>query len=533
MPGDSRTMSPVPQLSFSRSAPGRWRRAARARQDSSGTGGGKVVLRYTWWGNPDRAARTEQAVSLFEKKHPGIEVQTSFADTTPTSRACTQGGRRRRPDVMQLDYRMIDQYASGGVLLTSVSGRRCAPTTSTRGCWPPGRGRQAVCCPAGPRHRDRGLRREAVEGGRVAPPAQGWTWDEWADAMRALAKKSQLAPPTRGRARTPSRCGCAAGQGPLHQGTGGSASPPTTWPAGGPSPTDCGARERSRRPNRPPSRRLGRTPRLGRGKAVSDFNWDAPSSGYRARPGSARPSRPCPRGADGTPGQYFKPSMFMGAAADTGPRPGRPAHRLHAQRPGGRRHPRRHPRHPGQRVDPQGPHPGPQGLRQDRRGLPATWKAASTPHHRPRPPATTRSRPPSSATTTRPPSSGCRPARRPGTTSPRRRRSCGHDHHRPPRRPGDRYPPVQVVEAHRQPRRLGVPHPGSGAAGHAPPDGGLALPTSPSPTTTCSTPRTGWACATTPRCSPGPALLALGRHDATSSSRYRCNWGSPSSSRSP
>jgi multiple sugar transport system substrate-binding protein len=25
-----------------------------------------------------------------------------------------------------------------------------------------------------------------------------------------------------------------------------------------------------------------------------------------------------PSGADGTPGQYFKPSMFMGAAADTG-----------------------------------------------------------------------------------------------------------------------------------------------------------------------------------------------------------------------
>ncbi|CAM5650682.1 Putative ABC transporter substrate-binding protein YesO [Streptomyces alboniger] len=42
-------------------------------------GGGKVALRYTWWGNPDRAERTEQAVALFEKRHPNVQVQTSFS----------------------------------------------------------------------------------------------------------------------------------------------------------------------------------------------------------------------------------------------------------------------------------------------------------------------------------------------------------------------------------------------------------------------------------------------------------------------
>ena len=35
-------------------------------------GGGKVVLRHTWWGNPDRAERTERAVALFEKQHPDV-----------------------------------------------------------------------------------------------------------------------------------------------------------------------------------------------------------------------------------------------------------------------------------------------------------------------------------------------------------------------------------------------------------------------------------------------------------------------------
>src|SRR5690349_1451963 len=53
--------------------------AGCAGSDGGGGSGGKVVLRYTWWGNPDRAARTEKALALFEKRHPGIRVQTSFS----------------------------------------------------------------------------------------------------------------------------------------------------------------------------------------------------------------------------------------------------------------------------------------------------------------------------------------------------------------------------------------------------------------------------------------------------------------------
>ncbi|MER7185286.1 extracellular solute-binding protein [Streptomyces hyaluromycini] len=81
-------------------------------------GGGKVVLRYTWWGNPDRAARTDQAVALFEKQHPDIQVRTSFSDYNAyKQKLAVQATGGDAPDVMQLDYRQIDQYASGGVLL--------------------------------------------------------------------------------------------------------------------------------------------------------------------------------------------------------------------------------------------------------------------------------------------------------------------------------------------------------------------------------------------------------------------------------
>lgn len=57
---------------------------------------------------------------------------------------------------------------------------------------------------------------------------------------------------------------------------------------------------------------------LGRGKAVSDTNWDAPSSGYLAIIPTGIALAPMPSGSDGTPGQYFKPSMFLGVSAHTG-----------------------------------------------------------------------------------------------------------------------------------------------------------------------------------------------------------------------
>lgn len=57
---------------------------------------------------------------------------------------------------------------------------------------------------------------------------------------------------------------------------------------------------------------------LGRGKATADNNWDAPSSGYLAIIPTGIALAPMPSGSDGTPGQYFKPSMFLGVSANTG-----------------------------------------------------------------------------------------------------------------------------------------------------------------------------------------------------------------------
>ena len=295
--------------------------------DGSTSAGGKVVLRYTWWGNPDRAARTQSAVDLFEKKHPDVDVQTSFAGYDAyKQKLATQAAGGDAPDVMQLDYRMIDQYASGGVLLdlgeqrTALNTGEFDPGRLATGklhgkqyAVPQGRGTETVVHDP-TRWKEAGLK----------PPADasdgGWTWDQWADAMRVLKEKTGKPGGT-----DPGQSEDAfevwlRGQGKAlytrnHE-LGFIADDLTRWwtftdklrRAGVVSPAEQTTQLDGSVENTP----------LGRGTAFSDMNWDAPASGYLALIPDGIALAPMPSGADGTPGQYFKPSMFMGIAADTG-----------------------------------------------------------------------------------------------------------------------------------------------------------------------------------------------------------------------
>ena len=286
-------------------------------------GGGKVVLRYTWWGNPDRAERTEQAVALFEKRHPDIQVRTSFSGYDAyKQKLAVQATGGDAPDVMQLDYRQIDQYASGGVLLDLAKQKSVLRTAEidpgllatgrvddTQYAIPQGRGTETVVYD---------VRTWKASG--VPLPRQGWTWSQWAATVRELAEKAGKPGAT-----DPGQSEDAfevwlRGQGKsLYTEAGGlgfTADDLTKWWTF----TDQLRREGAVSPAEQTTQLDGsveNTP-LGRGKAVSDFNWDAPSSGYLALIPTGTALAPMPSGADGTPGQYFKPSMFLGVSAHTG-----------------------------------------------------------------------------------------------------------------------------------------------------------------------------------------------------------------------
>ncbi|QOV40298.1 carbohydrate ABC transporter substrate-binding protein [Streptomyces ferrugineus] len=285
-------------------------------------GGGKVVLRYTWWGNPDRAERTEQAVALFEKQHPNIEVQTSFsAYDAYKQKLATQAAGGDAPDVMQLDYRQIDQYASGGVLLDLGKQKAVLRTgeidagllatgklDGTQYAIPQGRGTETVVYDV-----------KAWKATGVPLPGGSWTWSEWADTMRALAEETGKPGATDPGWSEDSFEVWLRGQGKsLYTEDGGlgfTADDLTRWWTF----TDRLRREGVVSPAEQTTQLDGsveNTP-LGRGEAMTDANWDAPASGYLALIPSGVALAPMPSGEDGTPGQYFKPSMFLGIGANT------------------------------------------------------------------------------------------------------------------------------------------------------------------------------------------------------------------------
>ncbi|MGP4047589.1 ABC transporter substrate-binding protein [Streptomyces sp. 2A115] len=288
------------------------------------SGGGKVVLRYTWWGNPDRAARTEEAVALFEERNPGVDVQTSFSGYDAyKQKLATQAAGGDAPDVMQLDYRMIDQYASGGVLLDLAKQRSTLSTADIDAgllatgvvddkqyAVPQARGTETIVYDT-KQWKDAG----------VELPREGWTWSDWADSMRALAERTGKPGGTDPGWSEDAFEVWLRGQGKslyTKDGKLGFTADDLTryWTF-----TDRLRREGAVSPAEETTQLDGtveNTP-LGRGgRALSDNNWDAPSSGFLALVPTGVTLGPMPSGEDGTPGQYFKPSMFMGIADSSG-----------------------------------------------------------------------------------------------------------------------------------------------------------------------------------------------------------------------
>jgi multiple sugar transport system substrate-binding protein len=85
---------------------------------STSSAGGKVTLTFAWWGDASRAKVTQDAVALFEKKHPNIKVETQYAPFgSYFTKLATQTAGGNAPDLMQIDRGYLSEYSQRGVLL--------------------------------------------------------------------------------------------------------------------------------------------------------------------------------------------------------------------------------------------------------------------------------------------------------------------------------------------------------------------------------------------------------------------------------
>ncbi|WP_017975035.1 ABC transporter substrate-binding protein [Actinopolyspora halophila] len=288
---------------------------------TSGSAGDKVELQFSWWGNADRAAATNEAVDLFERRHPNIEVQTSFSSyNSYIQKLATQAAGGNAPDVMQLDYRQISQYASSGLLLplgdrpevsTEKVGSGMLRTGQVRGTQyaiPMGRTSQVLVY-------------DSAEWQRagVSEPRLDWTWQDWSAAMRELNENTDQAGSTdpgwsedwfevwlRGRGKS-----LYTDSGELGFDKSDLAK---FW-----SFTNELSQRGAVSPARQTTQIDGSAANMpfGRGNAASGITWDSAVGGFQALIGDSLRLAPLPSGPDGTPGQYFKPSMLVGVSANS------------------------------------------------------------------------------------------------------------------------------------------------------------------------------------------------------------------------
>ncbi len=78
---------------------------------------GPVTIRFMWWGNDTRLKLTNQVIEAFQKKYPNITVKAEPGDfNSQWDKLSTMIAGNNAPDVIQMDEKYINEYASRGAL---------------------------------------------------------------------------------------------------------------------------------------------------------------------------------------------------------------------------------------------------------------------------------------------------------------------------------------------------------------------------------------------------------------------------------
>lgn len=293
------------------------------------TAAGGITLTFSWWGNDDRAERTKEAVRLFEKEHPGVTVHTSNADFgSYMQKLATQAAGGGIPDVAQLDYRQISQYAGGGALLPlgdAVEGGTIRTSEIDKDFLRTGTYQdKQYAVPMGRGITGYAYDSTVYEKAGISTPRPGWTWEDWAQANRRIAALGLKSPDGRDVAGANDNgvnedvfedwLRSRGGQLYASQTELGFTEDDLTefW-------TFCdklreeGAVAQAKDTSQATTTE---TSPMGRGLAAADFTWDAPFPGYPGLLGDQVHFAPVPT-TDGKQGAYFKPSMLLGVGANS------------------------------------------------------------------------------------------------------------------------------------------------------------------------------------------------------------------------
>lgn len=80
--------------------------------------GGEKSLTVAWWGNQVRNERTQAALDKYTELNPGVTLDGQFSEWGDYwNKLATASAGNSLPDVVQMDYAYLDQYAKNNLLL--------------------------------------------------------------------------------------------------------------------------------------------------------------------------------------------------------------------------------------------------------------------------------------------------------------------------------------------------------------------------------------------------------------------------------
>ncbi len=148
------------------------------------------TLRITWWGSDSRTAATQAALDLYSVRHPEVTFVVEPASFSGYfDRLGTQVAAREAPDIVQMQYLYLNEYAQRGALVELDQYR---PKPLDLSLFDKVIGNQGViggtryAVPAGANTQTVLTSTEAFRKAGVAVPGADWTWDDFEDMADKL-----------------------------------------------------------------------------------------------------------------------------------------------------------------------------------------------------------------------------------------------------------------------------------------------------------------------------------------------------------
>ena len=152
-------------------------------------------ISFGFWGDPAEASAYEAIVAAFEEQNPGVAVQIEYIPNASDfyARLTTGYAAGLAPDVFLINYRRYGQFADRDALVPVGPLLESSETLNAEGYYPQPLeafrfNGELMCLPQNLSSLVVYYNRDLFDAAGVPYPEEGWTWDEFLTAAKALTR---------------------------------------------------------------------------------------------------------------------------------------------------------------------------------------------------------------------------------------------------------------------------------------------------------------------------------------------------------